>query len=577
VTLPEQSTRQLLLSPLRGRGRELRPLAAWSLLQALPAFLSGRLVAEALDDGFFAGRIGVGFAWLGLLALSAVLGAWATRETFLRLARIVEPFRDDLAKLTVTGALRHSTATGAAGDTGGVARLTQQVEIARDAAAAILLAGQNFIVVAGGALLGVVTLMPQMLLFIMPPFVAGLAIFLAALGHLGARQRDSIMAEERMAERTTATTSGLRDVVACGAEARAAEIVGEQIDAQAQATRALARLTAFRILAIAVGGLLPVVLILLAGPWLVAQGATAGMIFGALIYVLRQMQPALQAFVDAISGPGLWLTVTLRRIAEASPSEADPGVAANAALAPPHHGVRLSRVTFAYGAFGEPVIRDLDLAIQHGRHLVIAGPSGVGKSTLANVIAGVLQPQAGEVTLGGVPLSRLHPATLAEHRVLIPQEAYVFAGTLRENLCYLHPNARGPEIDRAVRALGMRPLVERLGGYDAELDPATLSAGERQLVTLVRAYISPAWLVILDEASCHLDPAAESMVEQAFSRRPGTLIVIAHRISSALRAERILVLDGTELVHGTHDDLLDRSALYRDLVGHWEAGVAHAA
>jgi ATP-binding cassette subfamily C protein len=116
-----------------------------------------------------------------------------------------------------------------------------------------------------------------------------------------------------------------------------------------------------------------------------------------------------------------------------------------------------------------------------------------------------------------------------------------------------------------------------LGGYDAELDPATLSAGERQLVTLVRAYVSPARLVILDEASCHLDPAAEAVVEQAFARRPGTLIVIAHRISSALRAQRILVLDGTEVLHGTHEDLLERSALYRDLVGHWRSGVLHAA
>lgn len=580
MTAPEQTTRRLLLSPLRGRGRELRPLLAWSLLQAIPAFLSGRLVAEALDDGFLAGRIGRGFAWLGLLALSAIVGAWATRETFLRLARIVEPFRDDLAKLTVSGTLRRSTATGAAGDTAGVARLTQQVEIARDASAAILLAGQNFIVVTGGALLGLLTLMPEMLALVLPPFVVGLAIFLAALRHMAARQRDSIMAEERMAERASAVTTGLRDVVACGAEARAEAMVGEHIDAQARATRALARLTALRTVAVAVGGLLPVVLILLAGSWLVAQGATAGMILGALTYVLRGMQPALQTFVDAISGPGLWLTVTLRRIAEASRgplTDADPAAAGERSPVPPHHGVRLSGVTFAYSSFAEPVIRDLDLAVPHGQHLAVVGPSGVGKSTLANVMAGVLRPQTGDVTLGGIPLCRLQPKMLAEHRVLIPQEAYVFAGTLYENLCYLQPVARRSDIDRAVRALGMRALVDRLGGYDAELVPATLSAGERQLITLVRAYVSPAWLVILDEASCHLDPAAEALVEQAFARRHGTLIIIAHRISSALRAQRILVLDGAELLHGSHDDLLERSALYRDLVGHWESGVANAA
>jgi ABC-type multidrug transport system fused ATPase/permease subunit len=385
------------------------------------------------------------------------------------------------------------------------------------------------------------------------------------------------MAEERIAEGTAALSADIRDVVACGAEDRAAGLVDEHIQAQARAARGLARLTAVRVVAVAIGGLLPVVLILLAGSWLVARGASAGMIFGALTYVLLGMQPALQTFVDGISGPGLWLVVTLRRISEASGAGAHREASARAWLRPPHHGVHLSGVTFAYGSFAEPVISDLDLAIPHGEHLAVVGPSGVGKSTLANVIAGVLQPQAGEVLLGGVALRDMDPAMLAQHRVLIPQEAYVFAGSLYENLAYLHEDAQPADIDRAVRLLGMRPLVERLGGYDAELDPATLSAGERQLVTLVRAYVSPAWLVILDEASCHLDPSTEALVEEAFARRPGTFIVIAHRISSAIRAQRILVLDGTQVLHGSHADLLRRSALYRDLVGHWQFGGMHVA
>ena len=578
MTAPEQTASVLLRSALRGRSSELRLLVAWSLVQTIPVFLSGWLVAKAIDDGFLAGRMGRGFAWLGVLAVSAVVGAWATRHTFLRLARIVEPFRDELAKLTVTGALGNSTAAGGAGDRAGVARLTQQVEIVRDAYASILLVGQTFLVATVGAVLGLLTLMPEMLLLVVPPLVAGVAIFLAALRHMAARQRDSIMAEEAMAESMSALAGDIRDVVACGAEDSAELMVGEYIDAQARATRALARLTAVRIVALAVGSLLPIILILAAGPWLVARGATAGTILGALTYILRGMQPALQTFVDGISGPGLWLVVTLRRIVEASggrPTRVNPD--ASPSLQPPHHGVRLSGVTFAYGSFAEPVIADLDLAVPHGEHLAVVGPSGVGKSTLANVIAGVLQPQAGEVTLGGVSLRQLDPTTLAQHRVLIPQEAYVFAGSLFENLAYLHQEVRLAEIDRAVGLLGMRALVERLGGYDAELVPATLSAGERQLITLVRAYVSPAWLVILDEGSCHLDPAAEAVVEHAFATRPGTLIVVAHRISSALRAERILVLDGSEVLHGSHTDLMQGSALYRDLVGHWHSSTEQAA
>ena len=172
--------------------------------------------------------------------------------------------------------------------------------------------------------------------------------------------------------------------------------------------------------------------------------------------------------------------------------------------------------------------------------------------------------------LGGVPVVELDLRTAARHRVLIPQEAYVFAGTLWDNLVYLADETTQAAVDDAVGALGMRPLAERIGGYGAEVRAEVLSAGERQLVSLVRAYLSPARLVILDEATCHLDAAAEARVERAFVHRPGSLIVVAHRISSARRARRILVLDGIRADVGTHDDLLQRSALYRDLVGHWE-------
>ena len=111
--------------------------------------------------------------------------------------------------------------------------------------------------------------------------------------------------------------------------------------------------------------------------------------------------------------------------------------------------------------------------------------------------------------------------------------------------------------------------VTRLGGYDADIDPLTLSVGERQLIALTRAYLSTAPVVILDEAACHLDPAAGQIAENAFALRGGTLIVIAHRITTALRARRILVLDGTHAHTGDHIKVLGDSPMYRDLVGHW--------
>ena len=567
---------RLLRSSLRGRGPQLRRLIAWSFVQALPAFLSGLLVARAIDDGFLAGETLTGVGWLGLLALSVLAGGWATRQTFMRLADIVEPFRDELVARTVRASLRRSTAVGAVADGAGVARLTQQVEIAREAYASVLLVVQSFVVTAAGALFGLLALSPLMLVLVLPPLVVGLALFGLALPGMARRQRGSILADEQIAESAGVVAGAMRDVEACGAEAQVAATVGAHIDVQARATHELARFTALRTVAVAIGGLLPIVLILAAGPWLLDRGASTGAILGALTYVAQGVHPALQTLVRGLGNTGLWLYVTLARIVEET--EAPIAPAAPPERAEPHGcDVRLRGVTFGYGRTAEPVIDALDLDIAEGEHLAVVGPSGAGKSTLAALVAGLIEPQHGDARLGGVAIAALDPAASARHRALIPQQAYVFAGTLRENLAYLCPGVADAHLAAAAERLGARALVRRLGGLDAELDPHALSAGERQLLTLVRAYVAPARLVILDEATCHLDPAAEARVERAFAERDGSLVVIAHRISSALRARRVLVLDGGRAVAGTHDELLVSSALYRDLVGFWDAAPARAA
>jgi len=132
--------------------------------------------------------------------------------------------------------------------------------------------------------------------------------------------------------------------------------------------------------------------------------------------------------------------------------------------------------------------------------------------------------------------------------------------------------ATAAQLGEAVAAVGAETLLARLGGLHAELLPAQLSAGERQLVALVRAFLSPAPVAVLDEATCQLDPAAERRAEEAFARRGGTLVVIAHRVSSALRARRILLLDGTGAAVGDHAAMLAAGPpLHRELLGHWEA------
>lgn len=565
---------EVLFAPLRRPPWEIVQLAGWSLVEVLPAFLAGYAVARAIDDGFLAGHTATGLAWLGLMGLSVIAGAWGTRQVYARLAAVVEPVRDELVRRVVTGVLRRSTVRGGTPDTAGIGRLTQQVEIVRDTFADMIMVSFGFAFSVVSALLGMLSLVPVVLVFVLPPLLLGLGLFFGVLAAMAARQRAFLLADERLAETASTVVAGLRDVVACGAEEQVGATVGEHVDAQARAAKALARLTTVRTLALAISGWLPLLGILAGAPWLLRRGATTGAVLGAFTYVAYGLQPALQTLIQGLGGSGLRLAVTLGRIVEVSSAPAVDEILEPAGRLQPRprgHDLKLRSVTFGYGTHAEPVIRDLDLAISDGDHVAIVGPSGIGKSTLASLMTGLLEPQGGEVRIGDVPVRELDVHSLARHRVLIPQEAYVFTGTLRQNLTYLRHDAPQAEIDEAVDAVGLRPLIERLGGYDTEITPSTLSAGERQLVALSRAYLSPARLVVLDEATCHLDPVAEARAERAFARRPGTLVVIAHRVSSALRARRILVMDGARVMDGTHDSLLVTSPLYRDLVGHWTA------
>jgi ATP-binding cassette subfamily C protein len=347
-----------------------------------------------------------------------------------------------------------------------------------------------------------------------------------------------------------------------------AELVAGPIADQAAAERALARVSILRELCFAVGGWLPLVVLLGAGPWLVDRGLTAGAIMGGLTFVLFGLQPALGTLISGLGGSGLRYVVTLGRILDATTVPVSPPPRAAVVTG---YDLELSGVTFAYGPHAEPVLRNLDLTVPLGDHLAIVGSSGIGKSTLAGLLCGLLRPWAGTVALGGAPVADLPPDWLATARVLIPQEAYVFSGTVRENLTYLCPAATDARVAEAAAALGAEDLLARLGGCPAELVPGELSAGERQVLALVRAYLSPAPVVVLDEATSNLDPVAERRAEDAFAARHGTLIVIAHRLSSALRARRVLVLDSTSAVVGDHSSLLATSPLYRELFGAWDA------
>jgi ATP-binding cassette subfamily B protein len=238
-------------------------------------------------------------------------------------------------------------------------------------------------------------------------------------------------------------------------------------------------------------------------------------------------------------------------------------------------------VTFAY-AGGSPVLRDVSLTIGVGERLALVGPTGAGKSTLAKLVARLYDPVSGRVAFGGVDLRDATLSSLRDRIVVVPQEGFLFNGTILDNIRLARGDATDEEIEQALREVG---VLERFAGLPDGLSTevrergSRLSAGEKQLVSLARAALVDPAVLVLDEATSSLDPGTELLVEQAMTKlmEGRTVVVIAHRLSTAERADRVGVVDGGELVElGTHDELVAQEERYAALFRTWTAGLSSA-
>ncbi len=239
--------------------------------------------------------------------------------------------------------------------------------------------------------------------------------------------------------------------------------------------------------------------------------------------------------------------------------------------------IEVDRVSFAYGD-GPRVLRDVSLRIPTGTRLALVGPTGAGKSTLAKLVARLYDPTSGSVRLGGVDLRDATLASLRGRIVVIPQEGFLFNGTIRDNVRLAREDATDAEVDDALRAVGAYERFAALAeGLDTEVRErgSRLSAGEKQLVSLARAALADPAVLVLDEATSSLDPGTEVLVESAVDRllEGRTVVVIAHRLSTSERADVVGVVDGGELVElGTHADLVAAGGRYASLYATWVAG-----
>lgn len=300
-----------------------------------------------------------------------------------------------------------------------------------------------------------------------------------------------------------------------------------------------------------------------------------GQIVAFANYLLSTMTPLVMMTMLA----NLWAAgfASLRRVFEVLNTEPEINDAPHARRLPPSASaeVRFDQVSFAYRSESrvpsEPVLSDVTFTAEPGQMVAILGATGGGKSTLINLIPRFYDVTGGAVTVQAQDVRELSQASLQGQIAIASQESLLFSGTVRENIAYGRPQASGAEIEAAARAAQAHDFVSQLpGGYDAQIAPrgANLSGGQRQRLCIARALLLGAPILILDDSTSAVDIETEGKIQDALRTRQGagSLFVVAQRVSSVLRADRIIVLDeGRIVASGTHAELLENSAVYREI------------
>jgi ATP-binding cassette subfamily B protein len=226
--------------------------------------------------------------------------------------------------------------------------------------------------------------------------------------------------------------------------------------------------------------------------------------------------------------------------------------------------IRFDHVTFRYGPESDDALADVDIVIPARQRVAVVGTSGAGKSTFAKLVARFYDPTVGRVTIDGQDLCEVAGSTLRRHVIVVPQEGFLFDGTVADNVGVARPAATRDEIETACDAMGLGSRLAAIpGGLDAVVSNRglTLSSGQRQLVALARAFLAEPRVIVLDEATSNLDPATDALVEDAMARllAERTSIVIAHRVNTAIRADRVLVFEHGRIVEdGSPAELVAR-------------------
>ncbi|MEG3640265.1 ABC transporter ATP-binding protein [Magnetococcus sp. PR-3] len=529
------------------------------------------LLKIAVDEHLMPGQL-EGFDWIlvslaALLILQAAAGYSMSVVNAMLGQRVVRDLRRDLF-----GHLIHLDASyfnnHASGRT--TNRITNDVEAVSQMVSAGLIHLIGDIVLLAGIVISMALLAPSlsMALVVALPLIVGGTVLAAKKSRLAQRENRLMLA--RMASRFTEEIEGHQEVRLFHRQARNHEEFKQQNDTYYRSSLISNNWEAFQFSFIDALSTVVIAALFWFGASLVdGDAVTIGTLVAFIDYVRRVFQP-----VRDLSGKFTTMQAAMTALERIfGLLDSDPEItdkrASQGVTLPQHPKLEISGVHFAYGE--TPILKNLSLTVNAGEQVAVVGPTGAGKSTLIKLLNRTHEPQQGTIRLGEEDLYRLPMSTLRRTVGVVPQETFLFTGTIAENIHLQDPSISRSEVEDAAQRTGAMGFIGELpDGLDTVLTErgGNLSSGQRQLLGITRAFVFNPSLLILDEATSSVDTISERMIQTALKELMvgRTAIVIAHRLNTIMGADRVIVMRAGEIIQGgSHQELVAQEGLYRKL------------